>query len=76
MNIKTLLRRKQKGVKDMATSSITKNFVVYGEDQVEIFANAIEESANAVVPERNVSVRYLDDPEEIEEFLKKREKKG
>lgn len=60
----------------MATSSITKNFIVYGEEQVEIFANAIEESANAVVPERNVSVRYLDDPEEIAEFLKKREKKG
>lgn len=28
----------------MATSSITKNFVVYGEKQAEIFANAIEES--------------------------------
>ena len=27
----------------MATSSITKNFVVYGEKQAEIFANAIEE---------------------------------
>ncbi|MFR8492981.1 MAG: hypothetical protein ACLVC1_05115 [Mediterraneibacter gnavus] len=26
----------------MATSSITKNFVVYGEKQAEIFANAIE----------------------------------
>ncbi len=65
-----------KGVRDMAASSITKNFVVEGEEQVEIFANAIEESANAVVPERNISVRYLDDPEEIAEFLKKREKKG
>ena len=29
---------------DMATSSITENFVVEGEEQVEIFANAIEES--------------------------------
>ena len=28
----------------MATSSITKNFVVSGEKQVEMFANAIEES--------------------------------
>lgn len=60
----------------MATSSITKNFVVYGEKQAEIFANAIEESANAVIPERNVSVRYLDDPKDIAEFLKKREQKG
>ena len=29
---------------DMATSSITKNFVISGEKQVEKFANAIEES--------------------------------
>ena len=28
----------------MATSSITKNFVVSGSKQVEMFANAIEES--------------------------------
>ena len=28
----------------MATSSITKNFVVSGQKQAEIFANAIEES--------------------------------
>ena len=28
----------------MATSSITRNFVVEGEEQVELFANAIEES--------------------------------
>ncbi len=29
----------------MATSSITKNFVISGKEQVEIFINAIEESA-------------------------------
>lgn len=29
---------------DMATSSITKNFVVYGKEQAERFADAIEES--------------------------------
>ncbi len=28
----------------MATSSITKNFVISGKDQVEMFVNAIEES--------------------------------
>ena len=28
----------------MATSSITRNFVVEGEEQVQMFANAIEES--------------------------------
>ena len=29
----------------MATSSITKNFVISGKEQVEMFINAIEESA-------------------------------
>ena len=29
----------------MATSSITKNFVISGREQVEMFVNAIEESA-------------------------------
>ena len=29
----------------MATSSITKNFVISGKEQVEMFVNAIEESA-------------------------------
>lgn len=29
----------------MATSSTTKNFVISGKEQVEIFVNAIEESA-------------------------------
>lgn len=33
------------GVLDMATSSIDKNFVVYGKRKVEKFANAIEEFA-------------------------------
>ena len=30
----------------MATSSITKNFVISGQKQVEMFADAIEASAN------------------------------
>ena len=29
----------------MATSSITRNFVICGKEQVEMFVNAIEESA-------------------------------
>ena len=43
----------------MATSSITKNFVVYGEKQAEIFANAIEESANTVTTPIKVSVNKM-----------------
>ena len=34
-----------KEVFNMATSSITKNFVISGKEQVEMFINAIEESA-------------------------------
>ena len=48
----------------MATSSITKNFVVYGEKQAEIFANAIEESANTVTTPIKVSVDKISGPEE------------
>lgn len=36
----------------MATSSITKNFVISGKEQVEMFINAIEESAKTVQPGR------------------------
>ena len=34
----------------MATSSITKNFVISGQRQVEMFADAIEASANDQTP--------------------------
>lgn len=33
----------------MATSSITKNFVISGKEQVEMFVNAIEESAKTIL---------------------------
>lgn len=59
----------------MATSSITKNFVVSGEKQVEMFANAIEESYQESLtrPKNTTSFRYreLRDPEEIKQFLEK-----
>ena len=44
----------------MATSSITKNFVISGQRQVEMFADAIEASAN--------------DPKDIAKFMQKRKK--
>ena len=43
----------------MATSSIRKNFVVYGDEQAKIFANAIEESANHAAPEIKVDVKKI-----------------
>ncbi len=59
----------------MATSSITKNFVVYGDEQVEIFANAIEESANEEKQRIDIPVTFVKGTEAIAELLKKREKR-
>lgn len=59
----------------MATSSITKNFVVYGEEQVEIFANAIEESANAEKQKINIPVTFVKGSEAVAEILEKREQR-
>ena len=59
----------------MATSSITKNFVVSGEKQVEMFANAIEESYQESLarPKNTASFRYkeLRDPAEIQKLMEK-----
>ena len=61
----------------MATSSITRNFVITGKDKVEAFANALEESANAFVSESKVSAKQLTDPDEIKALMMKaKEKKG
>lgn len=59
----------------MATSSITRNFVITGKDKVEAFANALEESANAYVPSRKVSARQLTDPKEIMDLMMKTKEK-
>lgn len=58
----------------MATSSITKNFVISGRDQVEAFADAIEAAANDNTPVKKVSARILTTPKDIVEFMKKRKK--
>ena len=59
----------------MATSSITKNFIVSGEKQVEIFADAIEESYQESLkrPKDTNSIKYreLRDPDEIEKLMEK-----
>ena len=48
-----------KGIFCMATSSITKNFVISGQKQVEMFADAIEASANDRTPRVPINVTYL-----------------
>ncbi len=53
----------------MATSSITKNFVITGESKVEAFADAIEKSANTYTPRRQVSARQLSEPDEIRNLM-------
>ena len=61
----------------MPTSSITRNFVITGKDKVKAFVNALEESAKANVPLREVSARQLTDPKEIKALMmKKRYKKS
>ena len=57
----------------MATSSITKSFVITGREQVEMFANAIEASYQESLTrtENDVKYRELKDPVEINNFMKK-----
>lgn len=59
----------------MATSSITRNFVITGKDKVEAFADALEASANAYVPPRKVSARQVTDPKEIKALMMKAKEK-
>ena len=58
----------------MATSSITKNFVITGNDQVEAFADAIEEALYDKTPVQKVNARILSNPDDIAKFIRKRKK--
>ena len=61
----------------MATSSITKNFVVSGRGQAEKFANAIEESYQESlhrVPTPDLKITYLRSSDEVKKFMAKRKK--
>ena len=61
----------------MATSSITKNFIVSGEKQVEMFTNAIEESYQESlhrVPVSDMRITHLRGSEEVKKFMAKRKK--
>ena len=59
----------------MPTESITKSFIVSGKEQVEKFANAIEESyQESLTRKKDSSLRitHLRDAVEVKEFLEKR----
>lgn len=61
----------------MATSSITKNFVVSGAKQVEMFANAIEESYQESlnrIPAPDLKITHLKGADNIKHFMAKRKK--
>ena len=53
----------------MATSSITKNFIISGQKQVEMFADAIEASANDRTPRVPINVTYLQGTDNILKFM-------
>ena len=56
----------------MATSSITKNFIISSQKQVEMFADAIEASANDRTPRVPVNLTYLQGADDIIKFMEKR----
>jgi hypothetical protein len=61
----------------MATSSVTKSFVVSGRKQVEKFANAIEESYQESlhrVPTPDLRITHLRGTDEVKKFMAKRKK--
>ena len=60
----------------MATSSITKNFVISGKEQVEMFVNAIEESAKNRPVRTPVNVKFIETEDELIEFMRFRGKKA
>lgn len=58
----------------MATSSIINNFIISGAKQVELFADAIEESANNRPLRISVSARQVKGEEQLRKFMETRKK--
>lgn len=57
----------------MTTSSILKNFVITGDEQVKSFFDALEKSYRASLKKEkksNPNVRYIDDPVEAKKLIK------
>jgi hypothetical protein len=64
-----------KGGVYMATSSITKNFIISGKEQVEMFVNAIEESAKNRPVHTSVAAREIKGEAELRNMMKLRNMK-
>ena len=58
----------------MAISSITKNFIISGQKQVEKFADTIETSANDRTARVPINVTYLQGVDAVVKFMEKRKK--
>ena len=58
----------------MAASSITKNFIISGQKQVERFIDAVESSANNRPVRVPVAAREIKGEVELRKFMKKRKK--
>ena len=59
----------------MPTESITKSFIVSGKEQVEKFANAIEESYHESLTrtkDSSLRITHLRDASEVKKFLEQR----
>lgn len=54
----------------MATSSIKRNFVISGKDQVEMFVNAIEESAKNRPVRIPLAAKQIKGEIELRKFMK------
>jgi hypothetical protein len=54
----------------IADSSITKNFVISGKEQVGMFVNAIEESAKNRPVRTPVVVKFIKGEEELRELMR------
>ena len=59
----------------MATSSVTKNFVISGKRQVEMFADAIEASANNRPNRISITAKEIKGEEQLRKFMKMRKRR-
>ena len=55
----------------MATSSVTHNFVISGEERVQRFIDALDAADKDRTPKKDLPYRELTDPQEIAEFTKR-----
>lgn len=58
----------------MATSSITKNFVIAGQQQVEKFVEALESSANSRSVRTPVAAKQIKGEGELRKFMEMRKR--